>query len=135
MTKYIKIFIAGIAFPSAFLPLLLLIAWAFGKTEIFTIKFLHFLPVIWGIWNVLYFILFLQFLPKNTTLRLLITGGVLGCLVAVYGVFALNIPGVIGLPQSLIYLPLVIGPILYAICWLFIVKPLNQLLGIYDEAR
>lgn len=133
MKKYMKIIIAGITFPSILLPLILLIAWAFEKTEIFTIKSLHFLPLVWGIWNILYFTWFLKFLPKNTTLRLLITGGALGLFVALYGVFVLNIPMVIGLPKSLSYLPLVIGPILYAICWLFIINPLNHLLGVYEE--
>lgn len=130
--KYIKMFVAGIIFPSILLPFLLLIALGFGKSQIYTLPLLHFIPIIWGIWNVLYFTVFLEHLPKNSTLRLLITGAVLGLLVALYGVFVLDIPALVGLPPSLTYLPLIGAPILYAICWLFIVNPLNHLLGIHD---
>ncbi len=129
--RYIKMFIAGIALPSTILPCLILIAWAFGKTQILMIPFLHLIPLIWGLWNVLYFVGFLKILPENLTVRLLITGGVLGFLVAAYGVFVYDIPLLLGLPDSFTYVPLVIGPILYAVLWLFIVKPLNRLLGIY----
>lgn len=131
--KYIKIFIAGIAFPSVLLPLVLLVAWAFGKTQIFTIPFLHLIPLIWGVWNILYFALFLKALPQNSILRLLITGAVLGFLIAAYGVFALHIPTLMGWPKSLTYLPLIFAPILYAIFWLFIVDPLNHLFGISEK--
>lgn len=131
--KYIKMFIAGIAFPSTLLPFLLLIAVPFGKPQVLTIPFLHFIPLIWGVWNILYFTCFFKMLPENTTTRLLLTGGVLGFLVAVYGVFGLHIPAILGFPQPLTYLPLVIAPILYAVLWLFIVEPLNHLLGIYEE--
>lgn len=131
--KYIKIFIAGLAFPSTVLPCLLLIASMFGKTQIFTIPFLHFIPVLWGIWNLLYFSLFSKILPENSSARLLITGAVLGFLIAAYGVFEANIPQLMGFPSSLTYLPLIVGPILYAIFWLFIVNPLNHLLGIYEK--
>lgn len=130
--KYIKMFIAGLTFPSVLLPCMLLMAWAFGKTQIFTIPFLHFIPVIWGIWNILYFTCFLKVLPQNSTVRLLITGAVLGFLIAAYGVFVVNIPKLMGLPVSFTYLPLIFAPVLYAIFWLFIVRPLNRLLGIYE---
>lgn len=119
-------FMAGVAFPSFLLPCLLLIAWMVGRGDLFCIPFLHFIPLIWGIWNILYFVFFKKILPKNSTHRLLITGAVLGLLIAVYAVFVLNLPEAMGLPQSMIYLPLIIGPILYALCWLYIVNPLNR---------
>ena len=132
-TKYIKAFIAGITLPSLLLPLLLSIAWFLGKFQILNIFFLHFIPIIWGIWNVLYFAFFQEILPKNLNVRLLITGAVLGLIIASYGVFWLNIPAVVGLPPSLHYLPLVVVPILYAVLWLYAVKPLNDLLNLTDR--
>jgi hypothetical protein len=39
------------------------------------------------------------------------------------------------LPKPLSYLPLIFGPILYAILWAFIVGPINHLLGIYEEQK
>lgn len=131
--KYVRIFIAGIAFPSTVLPCLLLIAWFFGKPQIFDIPFLHFIPIMWAVWNVLYFLLFSKILPGNSVVRLLITGAVLGFLVAIYGVFVEDVPQLLGFSSSWIYLPLLVAPIIYALFWLFIVSPLNHLLGIYEE--
>lgn len=131
--KYIKIFIAGIAFPSTLLPCLLLIAWIFGKTQIFDVPFLHFIPVIWAIWNILYFSLFSKILPGSSVVKLLITGAVLGFLVAIYGVFVADVPQLLGFSSSWTYLPLIVAPIIYALFWLYIVTPLNHLLGIYEE--
>lgn len=130
--KYVRIFIAGMAFPSILLPFLFFLAWVFGKTQIFSIPFLHFIPLIWGIWNILYFTYFLKKFPQNPTVRLLITGGILGFLIAIYGVFVLNIPTLMGFPKSFTYLPLIVVPILYAVFWLFIVQPLNRMLGVNE---
>jgi hypothetical protein len=131
--KYIKIFIAGIAFPSTLLPCLLLIAWILGKIQIFTIPFLHFIPVIWGIWNILYFSLFAKILSGNLIVKLLITGAVLGFLIAIYGIFVAEIPQLVGFSSSWTYFPLIAAPIVYALFWVFIVNPLNHLLGIYEK--
>lgn len=131
--KDVKRFIAGIAFPSTILPFIILNVWFFGKTAILSQPLLHFIPLAWGVWNVLYFSFFTKILPGSSTSKLLITGAVLGFLVAAYGVFMADIPRLLGFPPSLTYLPLVIGPILYAIFWLFIVRPLNHLLGVYDD--
>lgn len=132
--RYLKMFIAGMTVPSIILPLLMLIVHGLGKSQILTIPFFHFIPWIWGIWNILYFVFFFKYLPQNTSLRLLITGAVLGLLVAAYGVFVLKIPSLVGLADCCNYLPLLIGPILYAILWRFLVGPLNHLLGIYEES-
>lgn len=133
--RSIIMFIAGMAFPSILLPFFFLLAWTLGKTQVFSIPFLHFIPLIWGIWNVLYFTYCCKKLPQNQTIRLLVTGGILGFLIALYGVFGLNLPAVIGLPESFTHLPLLIAPLLYAVCWLFIVHPLNQLLGINETGE
>ena len=59
--KYFRAFIAGLVLPSIILPIFLCIALAAGKSQILTIPFLHFIPVIWGIWNILYFSFFKKF--------------------------------------------------------------------------
>jgi hypothetical protein len=133
--KYIKMFIAGMTFPSILLPCLFFLSWILGKMQIFMIPFLHFIPLLWGVWNVLYFTFFSKVFPGNSTFRMLLTGGILGFLVAAYAVFGLHIPTLLGVPLNLIYLPLVVVPVLYAILWPLIVKPLNRLLGIYEDER
>lgn len=127
-----KAFMAGLVVPSIILPVLLCIAIRLGKPEILNIVFIHFLPIIWGIWNVLYFALFKKFLNCNLNCRLLLTGAILGLLVAIYAVFWLQVPTILGLPSSLFYLPLAGAPILYAILWRLFVKPLNDLLHLND---
>ncbi len=132
--RYLKIFISGLVVPTVLLPFVLLIASEPGKSQLLTIPFIHFLPLIWGVWNILYFSCFVGFLPENRTVSFIITGAILGFLVACYGVFILNIPTLLGLPPNMYnYLPLIIGPIVYAIFWGALVEPLNRVLGIYRE--
>ena len=127
----LKAFIAGLVLPSVILPLLLCAALHLGKPEVLTIPFLHFIPLIWGMWNLLYFAVFKHF-SSNVNGRLLLTGAVLGLLIAVYGVFKLEIPTLVGFPEGLYYLPLIVGPILYALLWRYILKPLNSFLGLQN---
>src|SRR5262249_39800594 len=101
---YIKMLIAGVAFPSIVLPCLLAISLFFGREQILTIPFLHFIPLIWGIWNIFYFTHFVYLLPQNKTLSLFITGAVLGFLIALYGVFGLHIPEMLHLPKTWTYM-------------------------------
>ena len=131
--RLIKIFMAGITFPSILLPCFIILF--FENSQILTIPFIHFIPVIWGIWNILYVKFFVEFFPGNSNLKLLISGAVLGLLIASYAVYVLNIPSLLEWPTSFTYIPLFIGPILYVIFWLFIVHPLNQLVGVYDHKK
>lgn len=131
MVKYIKMFIAGIALPSTVLPFLLLIASTLGKTQVLNILFLHFIPIIWGVWNILHTEFFLKILPKNPTWGFLISGAVLGFLVAAIGVFGLDLPQYLGFPKAFMYLPLLGAPLVYALLWLVVVYPLNRVLGVY----
>lgn len=131
--RYIRMFIAGAIFPSILLPFIFLFAWITGKTHIFTVPFLHILPIVWGIWNILYFTVFTKKLPGNSIVKFLITGAILGFLVALYGVFVEDMPRLVGLSSSMRDWPLLWGPILYALFWLFIVRPLNRVLGVYES--
>ena len=128
--KYTKMFIAGLALPSVLLPFLLLFAWMGGFPQLLTVPFLHFIPLLWGIWNIVYFVFLEKILPGNSTIQMLLTGGILGLIVAICGVCWLHLPQLLGLPHSLTYLPLIIAPIVYAILWLFVVSPLNDLLQV-----
>lgn len=124
---------AGIVVPNLLLPIALFTAWKFGAEQLFQIGFLHFVPLIWGIWNVLYFALFKRICRADKSRRLWTVGGLLGLLTAIYGVFWLHIPSIIGLPESLTYLPLIAVPLIYGFLWRFIVKALNDLLGLQDD--
>jgi len=133
--NHLRAFVAAITVPSVILPILLCIALAAGKPDILTVPFLHFIPVIWGIWNIIYFSYLRDVLPKDQQVRLFITGGILGLLVAIYGVFFTPLPTVMGFSESIKYFPLIVAPILYAILWRYLVKPLNDLLGLQDTHK
>lgn len=124
-------FIAGIVLPTILLPILLFTAIHYGKEEILTIPFIHLIPVIWGIWYLLYFFIFKHILPGSFTLKYFITGAVLGFLIAYYGVYELHIPEILDFEEYRHY-PLVIAPIAYAIIWRIIVKPIGSFIGIVE---
>lgn len=128
--KYVKAFMAGIVVPSIILPIILFFALLAGRPQVLTIPLLHFIPLFWGIWNMLYFAFFKKAFPGKVKVRLLLTGGLLGLLVAICGVFLSDFPAAIGLPRVLDYLPLILAPVIYALLWLYVVKPLNDLVGL-----
>lgn len=130
--KHLRAFIAGIALPSVLVPFFLYLAIYLGKPQVLDVPFLHVLPLVWGIWNILYFAFFRNFIPASVDVRLLVTGAVLGLLVAFCGIFWLHVPDLLGLAGSYRYIPLIVGPVVYAVLWRYIVKPLNVLVGLEE---
>jgi hypothetical protein len=129
----LKAFIAGMIVPSIVLPFFLCLGMALGRPQILDIVFVHFIPLIWGVWNILYFAFFKRFFPSNINLRLLLTGGLLGLFIAIFGVFGLHLPSILQFPRSLTYFPLLFVPILYAVLWWLFVGPLNSLFNLKDR--
>jgi|GEM_PF-1947138 len=130
--KWVKAFIAGIVVPTIILPIVLLLALYLDKTQILDTPFLHFVPVMWGLWNIFYFAVLKKVLPDNQNTRLWITGAILGFLVAVYGIFWLDLPQLLGLTGIARYLPLIVTPLFYGVLWRFLVKDLNHILYLKD---
>ena len=128
--RYLRAFISGVFLPSLILPFLMLLYWSLGKANVLNVKFLHFIPILWGIWNVLYVGLFQYILRGHESAKMFVSGAVLGLIVALIAVYGLKLPSVIGLPKYLAYLPLIIAPIAYGILWWLIVLPLNHIVGI-----
>ncbi len=112
-----KAFVVGTIVPTIVLPIILLTAINAGKPELLGAFFLHLIPVIWGIWNVI--------AHKFLTYRPYVAGGILGLIVACIGIFCTNIPEILDL-GAFMYWPLVIAPVVYALIWNFIVAPLNR---------
>lgn len=129
----LRAFIAAIAFPSTILPIFLCLAVYYQREELLSVVFVHIIPLIWGIWNVLYFAVCKEKLPGEENTKLLITGASLGLFVAIIGVFWAGIPSIIGLSGNAEYLPLVGVPIVYALLWKFVVDPLNEILGVKSK--
>ncbi len=136
--KHIKAFIAGLAFPATLFPFVYSVFYMSGLQSLRIHPKLQFaplfVPLIFGFWNVLYFMLGARCLGKNQNARLLVTGACLGFLLADIGVFGLKVPGLLfGWSDARQYLPLIAAPILYALIWRYIVKFLNELVGLDDS--
>jgi hypothetical protein len=128
--RYLRALIAGVFLPSLILPFILIFAFSYGKPEVSQIESLHFIPLLWGFWNILYLALFKEIFPGWEWVKMLLAGALLGLLVAIVGVFWLRLPEALGLPRHLQLLPLVGAPIIYAVLWAFILMPLNKIVGI-----
>ncbi|NGX57873.1 MAG: hypothetical protein K940chlam3_00770 [Chlamydiae bacterium] len=126
----IKAFMVGIFFPTLIIPFALLLHYWLGYQNVIYLIFVHFIPIIWGIWNVLYFWICRHFLPADETMSGILTGGSLGIVVALIAIYWGDLPEILGLKGGIQYFPLVVAPILYAIIWVYVVTPLNKALGI-----
>jgi hypothetical protein len=130
----LKAFVSGMILPSFLVPFVLVFFALFlQRKDILGVLFIHIIPLFWGIWNVLYFALFRRIFTGNENTKLLMTGGLLGLIVAIIGVFWLHLPSLLGLTGYEKYFPLIGVPIVYAILWRFVVKPLNALVGISER--
>jgi hypothetical protein len=132
---YLRAFIAGITLPTLLLPLFLQAVASINKPDILLIPAVHLIPWLWGVWNILYFAGLKSWLPGSVKLRMLLTGAILGAIAASLAVFWLKIPAIVGFPQGLLWVPFVGAPVVYALLWLFVVHPLNKVVGIPADAE
>ena len=90
-----------------------------------------FLPVFFGIYNMLYVEVTKKAAEKKKNQALWIMGAGLGVVLAIIGVFFLQIPTLLfGIKGAQRFFPLIIIPLLYGLIWRYIVKYCNQLLGV-----
>ncbi len=122
---YLRAFLSGILFPTIFLPIVLTINVLFGRREIVDLLCIHYLPLIWGLWNVFYFAYL-----RSYNLSISTAGAILGFILALVGVFIIGIPQIIGLAGNWTYLPLIAVPLIYALIWRYLVEPVNHIVGI-----
>lgn len=80
-----------------------------------------------GIFNMIYYSVKDKFFSNNATLRYLIFGLIQGLILASLGGFVFEIPELLQLPLEYQYLPLIVAPIIYALLWLLVIRPLNLL--------
>lgn len=128
--NYLKAFIAGVIIPGILLPAILTLMTILGYGQVVAFMPIHYIPWVWGLWNMLYFVVCKDILPGDMNVRMWITGISLGILVAITGVFYLAIPSLLGLYDIYQYIPLIIVPILYGFIWRYFVKTLNQWFGL-----
>ena len=134
--KTIKAFIAGLVFPATFLPFAYstLFIMDMGEVRITPLEFFPlFVPIIFGLWNVIYWAIGERCTLKDRNKRLWFTGASLGVVVSLFGVFFLALPQLLfGFTGLMVYSPLLFVPIIYGLMWRYIVKHLNDLMGLQD---
>ena len=132
--KYLKAFIAGMAFPATLLPFVYwcLYTGNYGAIRDFPLQFFPmFLPIAWGMWNVFDVFIGDKCPVKNINLRMWTMGIILGLMVAYFGLFIVELPlKLFGMSGASAYSLLIFVPIFYGLLWRYIVKHLNALLNI-----
>ena len=132
--KYLRAFIAGLAFPATLLPIVYAVLYSFdiGPVRSLPMQFMPILfPLMFGLWNVLCFSMFRPILGKHKSLRLWISGIVLGLILAAIGIFRLDLPGLLfNQVGNIKYAYLVVIPLVYGLIWRYIIGYLNKLLRV-----
>jgi hypothetical protein len=129
--EYIKPFIAGFLIPGIGLPFLIMFLLYFDAIHMFHYYPSHFIPIVWGVWNVVYFAIGDRCPIKKQRPRLFLHGAVLGILTALGMSGFYRLYEAFGYPQYLIE-PFVIAPILYGVFWMIVVRRINKMLGLKD---
>lgn len=128
---FCKSIMSGMFFPAVFLTFTYSILWSCNITnfKFFPAQFLvMYIPMLFGITNVIHLWVGDSCPIKNYYLRLWVTGGILGVIVSTFGVFVLNIPSVLFNVSGIIsYLPLIFLPIIYGAIFRYIINWLNKI--------
>lgn len=131
---FIKSMLAGMGFPGIALPVIYTALYLYNPALIQSnpLQFIPmYIPILFGITNIIYLKMGHRFFIQDINLRLWATGACLGLIVAIFGVFILKLPALVfGLSHGFQYLPLILLPVIYGALFRYIVKALNQILGV-----
>jgi len=128
--KLLKAFMAGVALPVIVCPFILLTLIKTGNINILENTPLYFVPLLWGIWNMLLVGIGDKCPIKNLNYRELVHGGTLGFILALLGLFVFNVDMALFGTAQPAYWVLIAAPIVYAIVWRYVVHPLNKMVGL-----
>jgi len=131
--KYVRAYAAGAAFPTLVLPLIYTIILNVQALYVLVLVPFYIVPLIWGSVNVLNCHIGKDrspFLERNT--RFWVTGVGLGFLWGLLLVFGYHATESIGFSEPLLYFPLILAPLVWGAIWRYVVKPVNDKLGLKD---
>ena len=124
----LKAFMAGAAFPAMMLPFIYTAITNVPALNNLQYLPLHFVPLAWGLWNMVQTNIPLS--AKDVNTRYWLSGATLGFLFACLAVFVYDISTLLELEGNLGYFPLIGTPLVWSIFWRYIVKAFNQEVGI-----
>ena len=131
MKEYTQIFIAGITIPYLFFAIVAsLLAWT-NNIWVLQIAPLYLFGILWGLWNVLYYIAVRPFIDHVSNIRLVfgLHGAVLGIFLLLMLTLVFQVPAQLHLPSWILYPLVIIVPIIYFFVWYYLVVWLNNLFG------
>jgi len=134
-TNY-KIFLAGLAPLGSILPFVYTFLYAFDLSSVRTLSLQFiplYLPIIFGVWNVLYFHTLRKWFPRNQNRRLWIAGIILGFILGLVEVYVVKLPErALGMTGVMVYIPIFIAPVFFGALWRYVVKWFNAFFEIKD---
>jgi len=136
MNNHVKAFIAGSSFPVIVWPFLYIgINFILNPNSGFSLFHIGaipiYLPIVYGLANVISFSINQKWIPKNMNKRMWLTGASFGILYSLYGNFIIDVPTTLYQLSGFIqYLTIPAAAILYAFIWRYAVKNMNLLVGI-----
>ena len=126
--KYLKAFMAGVALPVIVCPFIFMWLAYNGNIRVLEHVPMYFVPMIWGLWNVILVGLGNKCIIKDVKTRYVVHGGTLGFLLALVGMFVFYVDlAFFGMPLPFAWGLLIVAPIVYALAWRYVVYPLNKL--------
>ncbi len=132
--KFVKTFAAGMLFPAVFLPLVYTVLYVLELHNMPSepLQFIPmYIPILFGITNVLYMRLQESAATQDINLGFWITGAILGFVVAVFGIYVLHLPVIVfGLSGCMQLLPMLVVPVVYGAIFRYIVKRLNKIFAV-----
>jgi len=122
---------AGVTFPVIICPLIFMTLATTGKITVLEHIPMYFVPMIWGIWNMVLVGVGKKCIIKDVKTKYLVHGGTLGLILALLGLYVFNIDiALFGISMPQAYWILIIAPIVYGLTWRYVVLPLNNLVGL-----
>lgn len=120
----IKAFMAGAILPAIGVPVIYGILWYIPSLHyVLPIPF-YVVPIIWGMWNVLY--IWLRDDVTAPWFRRGLWGAILGLILATIAIFIFRVPMLIGIPFPWYYLVFILAPVAYFIIWEYVINFLNS---------
>lgn len=128
MRSGFQAFLAGFIFPALAFIFLTVLMVSQGTFYFFRLYPLHLLPIIWGVWDVLYYyfgrhVIFLK--------KIGVWGGILGFFISLIGIFQFNTLAFYQkyfFTDFTIYNVLIMEVLIYFISWELFVRNLNRIL-------
>jgi len=131
--KFFKAFVAGMLLPAVIAPFLIAFLVLKGEgAAVASLPFLYFGPLVWGLWNMLFFAT-KQLVPvNNRNHKIGIYGAVYGLFTALINTLGFEFTSKITiLPESMIFMSIILYPVILYFVWKYVINALNFILDVY----